>query len=251
MTLEWTQVITYPIIDIAALFAVFFAVGVVLQIYKKKDFKGIKRTFVISFGLLAAGYILYAIAELVWDVLTLMGKEPELGVPDYLWVAGMIFVFAGLFYLALYMLKQHKERIWERSVIVLSVAVISAGILYYLIGNFILGFQEGESAFEIFLDYFYPIGSAMIFIVSVATYTFYKELKALGKPLLMIALSVLFTFIADMFYTYYSWNEVYGITGLLSELFYVGEYVFAAVGFYLLYKVFQNPHNARRIKFTK
>lgn len=148
----------------------------------------------------------------------------------------MIFVFSGFIYLAVFLYREqdnHGKGLWLMGFI----SVISALVIYYLIGNFILGFQGGESVFEIFLDYFYPIGSALILISTIFIYTSFRELDALGTPLLLLTLSAFSTFVADMLYTYYSWNDIYGIAGVLSDSIYAIDYLLSFAAFFMLSKL--------------
>ncbi len=214
MSLEWTQNITYPLIDIFSLITVVIAILVLIQIYKKKEFKGVRNVFLISFSFLSIGYCLYAIAEWMWSIIFFMGENPMLGIPDYLWIFGMLFVFAGFFYFVIFMCKEEKKAKKCLNHLIIS-SLVCGVILAYLIGTLIIGQQHGESGFEIFLDYFYPIFSAIIFITALLTYNFFKDLEDFGKGIMYLVLSVFFTFFGDLLYVYYSWNDIYGLIGLL------------------------------------
>ncbi|MBU0615477.1 MAG: hypothetical protein KJ601_05260 [Nanoarchaeota archaeon] len=250
MTLEWTQNILFTIIDFFALLTMIFASLFALKIIKKKAKLTIKAALAKTFSMLAVGYILYAAAELIWHMITLAGGDPSLGIAEYFWVIGAVFVFSAFAYFAAYMYKEHKE--YKKGLLLLvSSSVVALGLLYYLIGNFIVGFQTGERALEMFFDYYYPISSALILIASVNVYLFFKKLKDFGHPLLFLAISSLFTFLGDMAYTYYSWNDIYGIIGLLSDSFYCIEYILAAIAFYMLFKTLTTKgHETKHSKLT-
>ncbi|MFH2028449.1 MAG: hypothetical protein ABIJ08_04885, partial [Nanoarchaeota archaeon] len=176
-------------------------------------------------------------AEISWSIIDeLMGQNPQLGFPEYFWIMGALFFMAGFAYFTVYTYKKYQAS--KKSIITLVlVTLVSAAIVTYLIGNFIVGFQEGESVFEIFLDYYYPVTSAIILILSISVYSFYKELEELGKPLLFLALSTVVGFIADMLYTYWSWNDIYGVPGLISDSLYGIDYILSAAAFYLLFRL--------------
>lgn len=197
-----------------------FAAILVYKIYKKDEPK-VGRLLKIVFTLIAIGYVLWGFAEGWWTYLYYgLGNINVVTSADIFWVAGYFVVFAGFIYFASQMYKIHgglKKGLVTTGI----VTIVSAAVLFYLIGSLILGFQEGESAIEIFLDYFYPIASAVLIISSIAIYQFYKEAKAVGTTLLLVALSILAYFVGDMFFTYYSWNEIYGVPGLISDVSYI------------------------------
>jgi len=236
MTLESTQMITYSLIDISAVIAAILAMVVVWLIYKKEEWKGIKKTVFITFLLLAIGLVSYTVAEIMWSIISWTGGSPALSITEYFWIIGSVLLFSGFMYFAVFMCKVKGET--KKCVLrLVTMGAVAIAVPSYLVGNFIIGFQQGESAFEIFLDYFYPISSALILIASLSVYSFFKKAEELGKPLLYLAISAFFLFLGDMFYTYYSWNDIYGITGLLSDSFYAVQYILAAIGFYLLFKL--------------
>ncbi|MFH2027581.1 MAG: hypothetical protein ABIJ08_00445, partial [Nanoarchaeota archaeon] len=167
MTLENTQVITYVVIDIAAVLTTIFAILFIMKM-RGKEQKDIKQHMMRIFYLLGIAYILYTIAEISWSVIEeLMGQNPQLGFPEYFWIMGALFFMAGFAYFTVYTYKRYQAS--KKSIITLIlVTLVSAAIVAYLVGNFIVGFQEGESVFEIFLDYYYPVTSAIILILSIS-----------------------------------------------------------------------------------
>ena len=235
--MEISKYVVYLLIDIFALLATLFAVLVLVKIWKKGHKKSrTRRMLVVVFSFLALGMASCTIAEISWDVLEfIFGMSPELGVPDYFWIVCTSFLFIGFTYFSISMFREHGEI--KKGVIVISIsAVICAGILYWLIGSYILGFQQGESAFEMFIDYFYPIMSALIVISTLSVYIFFKRFPTLGIPLLLLAIGSMMSFGGDMLYTYYSWNELDGILELVSDSLYTFDYAISAAAFYMLLK---------------
>lgn len=236
MTLEWTQHITYLIIDFFAILTFIFSLNFLSKIYGKKEQDGIKKLFFGSFLMISLGYLFYATAEISWSILSFLGRDPAVGFADILWIIGIFLLFFGFSYLAILTYKEQgnfKKFLW----IFGAGMIFSGAILFYLINNFIFGAQQGESLIEIFLDYLYPISSAFIFIPSLYLYFSFEEMGAMGKAMFFLVLSNFGSFVGDMLYTYYSWNEIFGVVGVISEIGYIFQYVFAFIAFFMLSKI--------------
>ena len=222
-------------IDIFAVLTAIFAVLLVHKLWKK-PVSNIKGILVKVFSSLAIGSILFAVAEIWWEIVVLSGSDPALGTAEIFWIAGILFFILGYGYFTFYMYKEHQKT--GKGIILTGAATIIAGsIVYFLITNYIFGYQSGETTYEIFLDYFYPITSAIILVLVIAVFMFFKDIGNIGKPLLLLAIGSTFSFLADMLYTYYSWNEIYGIPGILSDSFYSTDYLLSAVAFYMLWRM--------------
>ncbi|PIN87176.1 hypothetical protein COV19_00805 [Candidatus Woesearchaeota archaeon CG10_big_fil_rev_8_21_14_0_10_44_13] len=234
MALEQYQIYLLLLVDLFAVLTAAFATLTVIRIWRKKSQENVKDFLINVFIMLAAGYILYAIAELSWNIIgQRTGQTTFVGFPDYFWIAGVVMVFSGFLYFSYKMYQRHGSL--QKGISIMSIATaFSYLIIYYLISNFILGAQAGETSFEIFLDYFYPISSAAIFIISLSTYAFFRRLETLGRPLLFLVLYNASSFCGDMLYTYYSWNDIYGMPGLLSDGFYTLSYILSFVAFLMI-----------------
>src|SRR3989344_2769612 len=235
MAFEVYQPLLLVLIDVFSALSAVYALLFLWKVKKRKQGGEAKIILARVFASIGIAYILFAIAEVSWSILSIAaGQEIIIGFPDYFWIAGIIFFLFGYYYFAFYMHKKHGE-VLEGSLIMGLTAVITTVLVFYLMLNFIIGYQEGETTFEIFLDYFYPATSALILIPSVVVYIFLKRLRKLGTPLLLLALSNLVTFLGDMLYTYYSWNDIYGLAGVLSDIFYVFQYLLAFIAFFILW----------------
>lgn len=233
MALEEYQNILYSLIDIFAVLTVIFAFLLLYEIIKYKE-KRYRKALVIVFLLVSIGFLFNGAAELAWSFISsILKMSPELGIPDILWIIGELLVLSGFAYFAVFMYKEYGKL--KKGLTIIAIASIaSASIIYYLISNFMTGQQAGKSAFEIFIGYFYPIASTLILISTLSVYLFFRELKEIGRPLILFALSRAFTFGGDTLYTYYIWNGTYGVPGVLSDGFYIIEYMLSALAFYLL-----------------
>jgi len=246
MALEEYQILLYPFIDIFAILTFIFASLLLYKIIGHKEGILHKKTLVIIFSFLAVGFLFDTAAELAWDFTQYILKEsPELGIADVLWIIGHLLVLAGFAYFAAYVRKQY-GKLKKGLILIVTAGAIPALAIYYLIHNFALGQQIGKSAFEIFIDYFYPIVSALILVSTLSVYLFFRELKEIGTPMLLFAARAVFVFAADMTYTYYSSKGVYGILGVLSDGFFGIGYVLSALAFYLLIKRWAGIESIRK-----
>lgn len=246
MSFESTQVLTYSLIDLFSLLTVVFCLLVISKIYSKKEYTGIKKNFFIIFSILAIGYLFNSLAELTWHFLSLIGHSPELTYPDFFWITGFVFLIAGFFYFSVYM--SVKEEVFSKWL--MSVIGISLGLsifLFYIIKNFIV-LDAGASGLSIFIAYFYPIAGAFVLILSLSVYRFFSGINSFGKPILFLAIAALFTFVGDMLFTYYSFQDVYGFIGFLSDSFYAISYFCSFFGFFSLYKNFTNKNKKNSVR---
>jgi len=234
MSFELFQTYVYLVIDLFAVLAAVFGCIVVYMLWKKEYEPQIKKIVITLFALLTIGSIFYAAAEILWDILfEISGEFPIGGVPDLLWPIGYFFMLAGLACFAVYIYRQHGQ-LKKGVAVMAATGIISALIVYYLISRYIIGFQQEETTIEMILDYFYPIMSAMILTASVNVYLFFRKLENFGIPLLYIAIANLLNFVGDMLYTYYSWNDIYGLAGVISDSSYALAYLLIAYAFYIL-----------------
>lgn len=237
MAFEQYQPYLTAVINIFALLTSIMSLAVVLKMKDLGYKEGMKRMLVIVFMLLGIGFFLYAAAEILYSIMTMVtDKVSYTGVPDYFWMTGAIIFIIAYSYFSFFMYRQHGKMKLGLPIVAL-VFLVSASLVYYIISNYILGYQYGETAFRAFLDYYYPITSAAAFIASVSVFIFLGHLRDVGGPMLLLASSNLAAFFGDTLLTYYSWGEFYGRAGVLSDAFYILQYVFSFAAFLLLYNV--------------
>ena len=201
---------------------------------RKQDVDHLRTPLLAVFGLLAVGFFFSALAELAWDFLSWIGIEPELGVPDALWIVGVLFLFAGFMFLAVYMLLNH-EKLIEGIILLSTISVLLACLIYFVIRDYIVLPPE-TSAFATFVGYFYPLMDIFLIVAAFSVYFFFRKIPFLGVPLLLLASSNLVMFVGDFLYTYALWYNVYGWIGFFSDFAYGVDYLLAATGLYALSK---------------
>jgi len=221
-----------PLMDLLAVIAAVFSTLIFYEILKKKK----KRDFLTTvFGLISITFITFAIAEVSWDIIELMGGVAALGIPEFFYIIGSLTAIGGFGYLSYYLYKAHG--LGKKFTYTILFAALISLIIFYMTYFFILGNQEGESSFEIFLDYFYPISSALIVIFSFSAYFFFEKFKKFGNQILLLAVAFFAMFLADMLYTYYTWNEITGITAIMSDSLFI---LFYLIGALVMFKLYNN-----------
>src|SRR3989344_8542928 len=241
MAFESLQSYMYIGLDISALLAAVFACMLVYRLWKKEYRPSIKHRLVVVFALLAIGEVLNVAGEILYGILyEFTGKLPTSGIPDIIWVIGYISSLLGYAYFSIYMYKEHRQLRKGLGIMGIS-AVILTIIVLYISKNYIFNLEDGALEFGAVLDCIYLVLSALVVLFSINVYIFFIKLEYLGTPLMYLAIANLLTFVSDNIYIYYSWMDVYGMLGVLSDSLYIFTYLIAALAFYVLY---------RRIKIT-
>ncbi|MFA5141621.1 MAG: hypothetical protein WC471_01470 [Candidatus Woesearchaeota archaeon] len=219
-------------------------IRLILAILSKKK-SPIQRTIHIIFGLLVISFISWASAETIWAILSIMGIDPAFGIAEYFYLFGYLCSAIALIYFAKINLSHSAfEEIFSVSVI---------GGLFILFAlfsvNFVVsGYVEKLPALEMFLSYFYPIGSAILFALSSTVYIFFRKIKIIEIPLILIAAGYIFNFVGDLGYTYYSLREIYGTIGIISDICFMIQYLLVAKAFCLLISSLSNGNCGFNIK---
>ena len=214
-----------------------FAAVLAYRISRREYHEKIKGILVKVFFPIAIGFVLYGIAQVSYTIMVQVGYDyPALHITDFIWMIGYILVFYGFTYFSIKMYKE-REKIGQGLTYIISSLLIVGGIIGYLIGKYILGFQTGESLLQIFFDYFYPVASGLIFVASISAYLFFREVPVIKTPLLLLAITNTIYLVGDIFYTYYAWNEIYRIPGIISTGSYIVGDIIAITAFYLLFSL--------------
>lgn len=232
MALEQYQTyLLQPLIAILAIITVFYA----YKVLSKVDYKSLNVLKQIAhrvFFLLAVGIFLFALAEVLFEVLSLLGYPTDVSIADIFWTIGYLFMAASYGMFAYYMHKLHGYKTTSK-VSLIVIALVSGAIVYYLMSNYV---AATASFAETFISYFYPIASTIVFILAMTVFFFFKKLHSMGNALFYLAFANLFDFVGNVLYTYYIGQNIYGLTGILSDSSFALYYVFAIIGLRLLSK---------------
>ena len=85
------------------------------------------------------------------------------------------------------------------------------------------------------LNFAYPIASTLAFVLSSVIHTHYRQ-GLVRRAYLYLADGIFFIFLGDMFISYTSWMQIYGIYGALADTFCMIGYILIAVSFYIFYR---------------
>ena len=235
MALEMFGTALNSVLTLTSPVAGIFAVLVFISLFKKEAGK-FKRPLLITFGSIALGFFLYGIAQIIYTVLDSYGLDVNASLADVVWIAGYFLVLFGFVFFSNYIYKEKKNLLRGLSVTAIIAAAV-IGILYYLISSFIIGAQMGETEIQIFLDYLYPILSGLIFVSSLSVYFFFRGIKPFGNVIFLLAINTFISFVGDSLWTYYTWNSIYGISGVISDTSYLIADVIAIIAFHKLLKI--------------
>lgn len=225
--------------DIIYLLTLFLAGGTAIlgyravhHLWKQKEKLQLTKTALVAFTLITAGYILFALGELSWYLIYgFIQRLPLASVPDMYWFLGGLSLLIGFILFSSHFYKNHGQ-LGQGVALKFFVAAIAAGVLYYVLS---LGVVKEGTAFAVFLGYYYPIVSALVLIASTSIYLFYEKIgSGLGSSLLLLAVANLGFFLADILFTYYSFRNIYGMIGVISDLLYALAYVLLIVAFWTL-----------------
>ncbi|MFQ5474337.1 MAG: hypothetical protein ACE5DM_00740 [Candidatus Nanoarchaeia archaeon] len=229
---QWFQAIIYPIIDVLAILAVVFAVKSLIKIKRQHKMPEAKKMLSRVFLLFSIGLILWVVAELGWDIWAFTaGETPGISFLDILWAAGYFFTIPAFLIFTTFILKKHKNL--KKGLLGVGAAALVTAVMTFVLVAFIIAQGiEDASGLELFIYFFYPIASVLMVVSASSVYLFFRQIKPLSLPLLLLALGTLASFFGDTLFTYYDWNGIYGWAGALSDIFYAMDYGLWAVAFY-------------------
>lgn len=183
------------------------------------------------------GIVIYFFAESTYAVLEIGFRidmnEYFPSLADYFWCIGYIPFFIGLL-LMFIGYKRSGLPMGTGTYIVLTfvVFVISAGIIYFLLIP-IVADEETETLAKIFYLY-YPIADLLIVLPSIIL-IYITSLFGSGKitrPWIFLALGFLLFTVADLLYSYLSWQDLYGNGNLIDVAWNTGYFFLALSGLY-------------------
>jgi hypothetical protein len=200
-----------------------FATGLAIMVVRKQGTKGI---FGRAYAALAAGLILYFIAEVTWGYYSIgLGVEVPFPSPaDGFWLAAYAPFGYGLFRLA-NLHSKHKNRLRQMALIGGIAAVLSGLYIYELIS--VSEVSTSDDLIGLAIGIAYPILDAILIVPAL------MAVLSAGRGYLTsipwIFISWVFTVIAD---TIFGFTAVMSVAGELSvwNLFYNAAYLSMAAG---------------------
>jgi hypothetical protein len=188
-------------------------------------------------GAMTLGLILWAIGESIWTYyeLVLRQETPFPSLADLMWAIGYIPL---IYAVAAQYLPLNATVDRQRRMLILAVVVAMLALTVWLVIIPILTDPEAGTPVEVFFSLAYPVGDIVLlsFGVALAAAFLGGELALAWGP---IAAGIILLSIADLLFSYGSWNGLYypdGELNFLSGLFdtlYISAYVVWTIGLYL------------------
>jgi len=193
----------------------------------------------VIWGSLALGLLLWTIGEVIWAFDELIrGEElPYPSVADVVYVAGYIPLIVAL-YLRYHSLRAAPSRRWLL-VTLGAFAILAALAVGFTIGP-IVTYPEYDRPVEQFLDALYPLGDLLVALGALLVVLVLSG-GALSLPWAVIAAGFVVQSIADLLFSYATWNEIYlsgteagiNLVTALTDVPYYASYLIIAVGVYM------------------
>ena len=173
--------------------------------------------WLIIFYFMAFGYALFAAGDLAWYLIfNLLKQAPGVSMPDFYWVLGSfctLMAFGTLFF---------SSRIGMRSGMFLLITVAAVAITWFVVNTIIASVSV--------LGYYYPMVSMLVSMLSLGAYLSARRMQ-IGIPLGTFVVANFCVTIADIFFSYTSFQQTYGFAGLIADLFYLAGYVLISWAF--------------------
>jgi hypothetical protein len=188
-------------------------------------------------GAMTLGLVLWALGEAIWTYyeLVLQQETPYPSLADVLWTIGYIPLILSI---AFQFLSLRSSVSSSSKFLIAVVLAVMIGLILWLVVAPILTDPEAGSPVEVFFSLAYPIGDIILISFGVALVAAF-----LGGKLALswgaIAAGIILLSIADLLFSYGSWNGLYypdGELNFLSGLFdtlYISAYVVWTIGLFL------------------
>jgi hypothetical protein len=171
--------------------------------------------FFIFFFLLI-GYALFAMGELTWYLtLQVFEKTPSVGMPDFYWITGSLFMLLSFAVLSISLHQSHGEAP-QFVTLVMGGAALVIGVLVYA------SIADGS-----LLGYLYPLMTSLILILSVNMLLYYRRLDAFEIHLFYLVFANVGFLLGDLLFL----SPASAWLGVLSNLSYIFAYGLSAFAF--------------------
>lgn len=187
-------------------------------------------------GQVAIGIILWTLAEAIWGFYeVVLGEEvPYPSVADLFWLAGYVPIYRAL-YNRYRMFQAAPTRRQERLISVFAV-LFSIVVFIYVLYPIAVGFDTQRIG-ESLLNMIYPLADLLLLILTLAI-VFSVEEGRFALPWRIFGLGLVLVAVADLMFSYSTWNEIYFPDGrlntitLLVDTAYYASYLTLGLGVY-------------------
>jgi hypothetical protein len=218
---------------LAGLLGLFF----VNRLFKEK-IKSVEGANPFIFILLAFGYISLAAGELTrFLIIDIFQKDPTVSMPDFYWVFGIICLLVAFTLYSIYLHQNHGNTAKSLTLMLATIIILGGVFLYFYSFNF---FSEGSTFGEQFINYFYPLATALTLLASFNVFLFLEKAGTFTKGLLFFVVANASTLLGDLLFSYFKYAHyaekgLYGLIGLTMDSAYLIGYGLYALAFlYLL-----------------
>ncbi len=214
--------------------AVIAVLGMAFAVHSFKLFDQTK----LAWMLLLAGMVLFSAAETTYAVLELLLQvdvnEVFPTIADYFWMAGYLPLIAGLL-LLLYEYKKSGLAFGQPWKYFFGFALIIVLIIKLSSVLFIPILRDSELSWLAKLAYlYYPLGDIFLILPAaiLAYITSLFDKGHISRPWQFMTLGFLAMIIADILYSFFSWNNNYGPGNFIDVLFNLGYLLIGLSGLY-------------------
>ncbi len=215
---------------LAAAITVILGGRLVQALSLRKVSGNLSNRWLIIFYSMSIGYSLFALGDLAWYLIfKLLKQAPGVSMPDFYWVLGSLLMLTAFVLLSFSFPGRHGNS-WIAVLIGGGIVFIGTWLLLQTVIS-----AQGMSSGTLFLSYYYPLVSVAITALSVGVYFSSLETR-LSSPLAMFVAANVSVTVADILFTYTSFQQVYGLLGGLADVLYLVGYALIGTAFYQLTK---------------
>lgn len=179
------------------------------------------------FFFLVTGYLLYSIGEVSFYLAkVVLGDTSSLGIADVYWTGGAIFILTSFAALTVKLFRRYYDSTK------IMIMLITGGALLIFVIYLLFGVTLGKEAH--FFSYFYPIASSLIVTFALSVVLFSPQLENFGRALLFFFLASGGILLGDILFTSVAAKGIYGLTGLMADIFYLLGYSLSFIAFVAL-----------------
>lgn len=209
-------------------------IGAIVGFYHARCWGGMQSAMGKAVGFISAGTFAWALGMLIWNYYIFISQVeiPYPSIADAAFILSWPLWTIGVLYLSKATGVKFALRELRGKILLVVVPIIAIALSYYLIISVARGgvFEiDATNVWKLFFDMFYPIGSAVIFTITLTFFSLSTEFLG-GKyrmSIIVLIFAFLVNFIADITFSYTTTNGTYFNGAVADMLFVTGMYLFA------------------------
>ena len=209
-------------------------IGAIVGFYNAKCWGGLRSSLGKAVGFVSAGTLFWSLGMLMWCYYIFIAKVeiPYPSLADAAFILSWPLWTLGVLHLSKATGVKFALRELRGKILLVVVPLIAIALAYYLLVPIarggIIEFDPTQ-AWKLFFDLFYPIGSAIIFAITLTFFSLSSGFLG-GKyrmPIIILMLAFLVNFFADITFSYTTTNETYFNGYYPDMLFATGMFLFS------------------------